>query len=472
MGGPETKAGLVAFAKSRGLKFEADGEVRELTPGLITGPSGGVPALASGRLGEGLDGTLCHHVYADDRRRRNSTVVLARVPESAAFVPALVCRDRELLGDRRPPELPMERWQAVALESIGFNRRYSLMVIAGQDPGLMRELFSPKFIAWLESAPPAGFSFELNEGHLAITLPDHLAEAAVLERLCALAGQLGERLRAEIAEESGPGLDLYDESEEHLAIEKALGAVTWEEPPESARAAIERYRQAAARKPVVLVGSLIWAGIAAATLGGGAGLIATAIGGPIPGVLTAVTVAVVVAAAVFTLAQLLRSSRYRWGRVSISRVGLEAFMREYARSRGLELEDRWRFHAEHRHVPLPGIPEHVLRGALPGTGLRGWLVMLGDVAELRARGEELAYAADRPHASTALLVRTDRDLSGALSRIELPPDYGIELTDREILVWRPVPGSLIRTAEGTDAFCARAGGVVSQLLGQSTPTLG
>ncbi len=40
----------------------------------------------------------------------------------------------------------------------------------------IHELFSPALISWLCEAVPAGFGFELNDGHLAVFLPGHLED--------------------------------------------------------------------------------------------------------------------------------------------------------------------------------------------------------------------------------------------------------------------------------------------------------
>ena len=83
--------------------------------------------------------------------------------------------------------------------------------------------------------------------------------------------------------------------------------------------------------------------------------------------------------------------------------------------------------------------------------------MLGDAAELRTLGQEIAYISDRPLASSALLVEAGRDLPAARLRVELPDDYRSTVHGREVLVWRPIAGNLARTAAGSDRFCETAG---------------
>jgi hypothetical protein len=454
------RAGFRAWAEGRELTVEGPGELRELTPALITA-GGGIPLLARGELDEVGPGWVLQHVQGSGRGARSSTIVLAEVATASAFIPAMVLRDRAELGGKRPASLPAERWQTVELESVEFNRRYLLAVLAGQDPGLVRELFSPALIAWLTREPPAGFSFELNQGNLTVALPGHLGDAAELDRLLALAGAVRSRIVEEIAEEEGEHADLFRDDEKLREIERGVAEVAWSDPPASVGAAIDAYRRVAARKPGVLIAGLMWAAIVLAVVGGIAALIA----GPGIGLVTGL----VAAGFGLVAGRWVASHRYRWGRASVSRVGLEAFAREYGRSRGLRLEDRWRFHSEHRHLPMPGFADHVFAGELPGSeGLHGRFVMFGDAAEMRSTGQEMAYTSERPLAASALLVSAEREIDpGAAEGIELPDEYHLEIAGREALLWRPVQGNLVRTAAGSDNFCARASGVLGELLARA-----
>ncbi|HYH62801.1 MAG TPA: hypothetical protein VD766_13115, partial [Solirubrobacterales bacterium] len=182
----------------------------------------------------------------------------------------------------------------------------------------------------------------------------------------------------------------------------------------------------------------------------------------------ATSAAVLVGLPAVYLGWLVGRAKYRWGRISVDRAGLEGWTRGYAMSRGLRFEDRWRFHGEHKDLPLPGFADHVLAGRMPGSGeVDGRLLLLGDAAELRATGQEMAYTADRPLASTAILVEAGGDISQTASGVELPEDYHLEITGRHALVWRPVAGNMLRTSEGTDRFCERASAVLASLSGAS-----
>lgn len=451
-------AALTEFASGRGLDVSRDAEVRPLTPALTVAPGGGFPARAAGELAPGLTGEL---LLVDSGRTGQSdvTAVLTSAQGSAAFLPALSCRERRSgKGDTRPAELPAESWREVELESVGFNRRYSLLTLAGQDPGFVLELFTPSLIVWLENEPPAGFSFELNEGHLVVVAAGLPGDAADLARLCALAGELVTRIGAEVDEEGGLDSSVFDEADEMRDIERGLSDVDWDEPPAGVQAAIARYRGRAARKLAVLAAAFMW-GTIVAGLGVAIGLL---ISGPLVGL----AIGALLAPVGFLIGGLVALSRFRWGTASVQRVGLEAFVREYARSRGLRLENRWSFHAAHRGLPVPGFADHVLAGELPGTGgLVGRFLMLGDAAELRTLGQEVAITSARPLASSALLVEAAHDLPLDAGRgVDVPEEYTLSVRDREILVWRPVQGNLIRTAEGSDRFCEVAGKVVRAVL--------
>ncbi len=237
--------------------------------------------------------------------------------------------------------------------------------------------------------------------------------------------------------------------------------MNWDEPPASVGAAIEAYREVAERRPWVLLVASAWALLAAAVGGAGAMLVF----GPLAGV----GAGIIAFLSVLALARLVASTRYRFGSVLVQRVGEEAFVREYARSRGLRLENRWAFHSEMRSFPMPGVADHVLAGRLPGTGVEGRFVMFADAAEMRSRGQELALTTDRPLAANAILVRLRDELSEATAEAvaALPDHYRMEISGRDLLVWRPIQGSLIRTAEGSDNFCAKANGVATRIAGSS-----
>jgi hypothetical protein len=412
--------------------------------------------LREGDLAPGFEGTLSEHVFADGTKRTESTIVLTEVPETVAYVPALVCRDRATLG-AVPAQLPAERWAETELESAAFNRRYRLLTLAGQDQGWVRELFSPDLIAWLTDRAPAGLSFELNEGHLVIAVPGPPAGDAALEALIATATEVRDRIRREALEEEADP-DVFDESAEVAAVVRTIDEVEWKTPPSGVQAAIESYVDAATWKPRVLVNALFVAAI-------GAG-ITVAVLALLGSVLVGLAGGLVVGIAGFIVGQWWAAHRYRWGDVSVQRVALEAWVRGYAKSRDLELVDRWRWHSDHRALPLPGFADHVLAGPIaPDSRIDGWFAMLGDAAELRSVGQEIAYVSDRPLASSALVVRLDRAPSDeAIKSLKLPENYSLEHAGNEVCVWLAVQGNLIRTTKGSDNFRRKAAEVMAELV--------
>ncbi|HVO54247.1 MAG TPA: hypothetical protein VMT37_07530 [Solirubrobacterales bacterium] len=434
---------------------------RELTPALIRGSRGWVTPLRKVELAPGLEGQLCRHVFAEGAARRKSTIVLASIPEGIAFAPALVCRDRRELGAGTPAQLPTERWQPTELESTIFNRRYRLLSLAGQDAVYVREVFSPSLIAWLAHDVPEGFSFELNERHLVVALPGHLEGEEDLERLRALAAEVARRLREE-AEEEGVASGLFDEAEKRAAIAAALTKVSFKQPPASVGAALEAFRHAARWRPTVVL-----SGLACALLGFFVGAAAGALFyGPLGAAAGLLTLS-----GGFALGREIAGYRYSWGPISAQRLALEAFIAEYARSHGLREVDRWRFHSDHRHLPLPGVAAHVMAGPIPGSALGGYFLTLGDAAELRSRGREIAYTTDRPLAAIAVVAELDDEAAAgrvASAAEDFPSPgpgkgFSLERDGATVAIWRPVRGSMLFTANGFDAFRAEAGELLAQV---------
>jgi hypothetical protein len=435
---------------------------REVTPALLRGRRGSVAVLREGELAPGLGGRLAHHVFADGTRRRESTFILTAVPEGLAFVPALVCRDRAELGGA-PAELPTERWAALELESAAFNHRYRLLTLAGQDPIYARELFSPALIAWLAHDVPPGFTFEVNERHLLVALPGHLEEPEDLDRLCRLAAELARRMREEAIEE-GEQTGLYDESARLAEIERRLGEVAFAKPPESVGLACEAFREKARWRPMVLAKTVLWTLLAFALVAAPLAYLFNP--------LIAVVPAGIAAYLACWIASILIASDYSRRGVSVRRLGLDAFMRGYADSRGLRLEDRWRFHSRHRGLELPGIASHVMTGPLAGTDGGGSLVALGDAAELRSHGVEVGHAADRPLAALALVVELDSEAEA--ERLAATPgratvdgspaaDLRVERDGATVAIWHPEPGNIMFSAAGFDRFRAACAELLAQV---------
>jgi len=114
---------------------------------------------------------------------------------------------------------------------------------------------------------------------------------------------------------------------------------------------------------------------------------------------------------------------------------------------------------------MPGFCDHVLAGTVPGSGgISGQVLFLGDAAEMRATGQEIAFVSDRPLAASAILVEAADDLRGPAADLDVPEEYRVEINGRQVLVWRPVQGNLLRTSAGADRFCERAATVARGAL--------
>jgi hypothetical protein len=452
---------LVAFARARGLSHSADEAIRPVTPAL-DGAGSRQGDVVSGELAPGLTGQLFH--LAAGERTGEATGVLTTVSETRPYVTTIACQDRALAGRRAPVKYSAERWQEIRLESSAFAERYRLLVIAGQDAGWTRELFSPALITWLTDRAPAGLSFELNEGHLCVLEPGRLQDAGKLAALCEAAAELAARIREE-AREEGSDPDLFRAAEATRKMDDAVAEVEWRGPPGSVAQAIEAYRAVASRKPRTIAIALVCAGVAMA-LGAGIGWL---VAGPV-GLLSG---AVVGGGFGFQVGRLVATQRYLFEETfSVGWVGINAFNREYARSRGLARQKKFAFHHENRDLPVPGFADSVQAGPVPGTDHSGLFVMLADSPELRASGRHTMGAADpqgRPLSYDALVVElTEAPTPERIRELDLPPDFRVDAYGgNKVVVWRPIAGNMARTSAGCDEFRATAGRVIAALEGSA-----
>lgn len=445
---------LREYAAANGLGFTADAPVRAATHALAEAAAGGKRPAVSGELRPGLRGQLFS--VPAGTGGEGFTAVLAEVPETRAYAATIACRRRE--GGAEPVAYPNEHWVDVQLESTAFTRQFRLLVLAGQDPIWTRELFSPALIAWLTDRAPAGLAFELNEGWLCVLLPDQATDAAALDAVCDAADQLARRLREEALEEGeDPDLLRFDANTKRM--DEAIAKVDWERPPASAAEAVAAYRAVGSRSPGVLLAALLGAllGLAAAAAGG------YLLGGPI-GLIVGASIGAPLG---WTLVREVGTERHRFaGSLSHAWVGINAFNREYASSRGLERVRIARFHHDNRDLPVSGKAQSVQVGPIPGTELSGTYVMLSDAPELRAAGADSMSAADgRPLSSDALIVElSDPPDPAAIGRLEPPEGYRVAAYGGDkVVVWRPIAGNMTRTLAGCDEFRERAGALVSAL---------
>jgi hypothetical protein len=444
------------FAERHGLAYAESGELREVTPLLLGGDD--ARDVMNGSLPGGLTGTLARHSpELAGMRRGEFTVVVTAVPESAGLVRAFSCRSRAVEVVPAYKELEqLGGWRRLSVESVEFNRAYVLEVMEAQRDAWVLQLFSPAFIAWLTSSAPDGLCFEVNEGHLCVAVPRALEEPGELEEFCAAAAHVATRLREESLEEEESEAYQGDRELERKLREQA-SKVSWSTPPESVQQAISAYAVRMQWRPRVLLKSLAWA------LPVGAVAAAIALVLPLDIVSKGIGIAVAGALALGTFVVV----RTVLGHRAATRVGLEAFVAEYARAHGLELEDRRRFHVRNADIALPGVAQHAMSGPVGPDGLEATLAFCADDAHMFSRGQGIAYTLEdgRPLASDVLVFV----LPGAG---ELPPgtvekavaghdELEGSQAGRKVAIWRPFPGALLRTRVGVDQFLAEAAQVAA-----------
>jgi hypothetical protein len=450
--------GLIDFARERNLSPSGGEALRPVTQ-ILQGVERGGAEVVGGELAPGLTGQLFHLVGGD--RANDATCILTTATETRAYVTTIACQDRALAGRRAPVKYPGDRWEEVRLESSAFEERYRLLVIAGQDVGWTRELFSPALIAWLTDRAPVGLSFELNEGHLCVFVPGRLQDSGELAALCDRAAELAATIREEALEE-GADPDLFRAREATRQMNDAVAEVAWHDPPGSVADAIAAYRKVASRKP-----RSVAIGLASAVV---AMVLGAAIGWVVADAIGLLAGAVAGAALGFQIARVVATQSYRFeGTFSTEWVGINSFNREYASSRGLVRQKKFAFHHENRDLPVPGFADSVQAGPVPGTSHSGLYVMLADSPELRASGRHTMAgdAQGRPLSYDALVVElAGRPTSERFRALDLPPDFRMEAYGGgKVVVWRPIPGNMTRTAEGCDEFRARAGRLIAALEG-------
>jgi hypothetical protein len=188
-----------AFAGERGLEPLPVFAAGPLTPLLVEAGDGPLAPAARGRLGAGVDGVVGHLAYTRNTTFRFS-VALTEVAAATAFAPRLFCirrgrhtRDDEFYGlEARDSKL----WT----ESTALNRRYAVSTSPFQDPNWLRQLFSPAFVDYLATEPPADFSFELAYGALLGSVEQDFPDAAGLGALCDATAHVAARIRRECEE--------------------------------------------------------------------------------------------------------------------------------------------------------------------------------------------------------------------------------------------------------------------------------
>lgn len=187
------------LASARGLEQLPGASPGPLTPLLVEAEGQGLQPALRGALGEGVGGVVGQLAYHRNKTFRFQ-VALTEVPAATAFAPRVFCirrgrstRDDEFYGFSA-------RHSKLWTESTALNERYEVSTSPFQDPNWLRQLFSPSFVDWLGTEPPADFSFELAYGALLGSVESDDPGADGLAALCEATAHVATRIRRECEE--------------------------------------------------------------------------------------------------------------------------------------------------------------------------------------------------------------------------------------------------------------------------------
>jgi hypothetical protein len=371
---------LQAYARVHGLTFGGEGLLPAATPFLRLGLGAGehragviveetahsvssrggfskkperrTANITRGRLPGGLDGLIAHHLHLEYRDAGGDdgshwlvvphTVVFAYVPEAARVTRELRVIDGVWTTD--PPE----------------------------DPRDVEEL--ARDAASMLASAPYGTVVELRDGALCVAFQGVVEDPAQLDKLCLLASAVADGARRAAA--LHPPLDptaptrAQELPPDLQWVDTIRARIDWPQPPASVPAAQAAYAAIAGEDAaatgrtvstavfaVLVVVGLIWFSVDA--------LLAVAFHDYLEALVGA---AIGVGAIPWAISAARRTGRESADEQVASRSrlpGLEAFAREYARSRGMALEDRDEFRRRFAS-PIPGAPLKVMYGLLGG----------------------------------------------------------------------------------------------------------
>lgn len=242
---------LADYAAAHGLRYrEVSLALPKATQLMRHGFMQEVKGMANGDLPGGLEnGWIANvdYVYEgrSDLERSPFTLVLVEAEKSAGYAVRVLCHDKGLSKrDRSNPDSDRQVVElddkAVKLESDAFLERYAVSTDHDQDQLSVWQLFSPSVIEWLTTEAPEGFSFELQDGALSCFVPDHTAEEAELDALCAGATRIFERAM----KIDGRGVATGDPKEGSRVdqVERELAEHPFDTPPKSTKAAAKAFR--------------------------------------------------------------------------------------------------------------------------------------------------------------------------------------------------------------------------------------
>jgi hypothetical protein len=199
------------YASERGLNREAVGRLGPHTPLLRKGDERKATQVMRGKLAGEIGGTLALYTYTDvyhDKNGRhennyNFTVAMTDIPEVAKLAPEIICNRKFGFRAFEKIEDAFRGNERVKLESVELDERFEIFVDEKQDPGWIRQFFSPSFIVWLADETPEKFAFELVDGKLVCNVKGHKKNSRELDEMAQAMGGVARRLREEAAEETG-----------------------------------------------------------------------------------------------------------------------------------------------------------------------------------------------------------------------------------------------------------------------------
>lgn len=196
---PDVSSAYAELAAARGLDQLSSFDPGPLTPLLVEGKGEPLNPALRGTLGEGVEGRVGQLAYTRNKTFRFH-VALTEIPAATAFAPRVFCirrgrstRDDEFYGFEA-------RHSKLWTESTALNERYAVSTSPYQDPNWLRQLFSPSFVDWLGTKPPADFSFELAYGALLGSIEADDPGADGLAGLCDATAHVATRIREECEE--------------------------------------------------------------------------------------------------------------------------------------------------------------------------------------------------------------------------------------------------------------------------------
>ena len=188
-----------ALAAERGMQLVGRVSAGRLTPLLVESKHCEIEPAVRGRLSAEVEGTAGQLSYTRNKTFRFN-VALAEVSGSTEFAPRVFCirrgrstRDDEFYGFEA-------RHSKLWTESVKLNERYAVSTSPFQDENWLRQLFSPAFVDWLATEPPADFSFELAYGALLGSVEEDDPDPSGLAALCDATAYVAERIRRECEE--------------------------------------------------------------------------------------------------------------------------------------------------------------------------------------------------------------------------------------------------------------------------------